>query len=225
MAILQRFNDIIQSNINALLDKLEDPAKMVDQYIINVSEDLAEVKKETATVLAEEARNKKLLDENLENIEKYNKLAEKAVLAGNDEDAVKFLAEVSKLEGLTADLQQTYDISKANSEKMKQLHDKLANDLADLKQRKSAVKAKVAAAEAMEKVNKYSEAKDKYGRGVGAFARMEEKADRMLAEQEAMNTLNAGPDDSIENLEAKYGAGSDNDVNDRLAALKAKLGK
>ena len=44
MSILSRFNDIIKANINALLDKAEDPAKMIDQYLREMTDDLAEVK-------------------------------------------------------------------------------------------------------------------------------------------------------------------------------------
>ena len=41
MAILKRFGDIMRANINALLDKAEDPAKMVDQMLLDLNEDLA----------------------------------------------------------------------------------------------------------------------------------------------------------------------------------------
>ena len=51
MGILQRFKDIMASNINALLDKAEDPEKMIDQTLRNLTKDLAEVKKETAAVM------------------------------------------------------------------------------------------------------------------------------------------------------------------------------
>ena len=54
--ILDRFSTIIKSNINALLDKAEDPAKMIDQYLLDLRENLAEVKRETAGVMAEESR-------------------------------------------------------------------------------------------------------------------------------------------------------------------------
>ena len=54
MGILQRFKDIMASNINALLDKAEDPEKMIDQTLRNLTKDLAEVKKETAAVMADE---------------------------------------------------------------------------------------------------------------------------------------------------------------------------
>ena len=52
MGILKRFKDIMSSNINALLDKAEDPEKMIDQYLRDLQEDLRKVKSETATVMA-----------------------------------------------------------------------------------------------------------------------------------------------------------------------------
>ena len=63
MSILKRFSDIMSANINALLDKCEDPAKMVDQILRNLNDDLGKVKAETASIMAEEARAKRELDE------------------------------------------------------------------------------------------------------------------------------------------------------------------
>lgn len=45
MGILSRFSDIMKANINDMLDKCEDPSKMVDQTLRELKEDLAEVKK------------------------------------------------------------------------------------------------------------------------------------------------------------------------------------
>ena len=56
--ILSRFKDIMSSNINALLDKVEDPMKMIDQYLRNLESDLGKVKAETAAVMAEETKSK-----------------------------------------------------------------------------------------------------------------------------------------------------------------------
>ena len=53
MGILTRFKDIMSANINALLDKCEDPEKMIDQYMRNLESDLGKVKAETASVMAE----------------------------------------------------------------------------------------------------------------------------------------------------------------------------
>ena len=87
MGILARFKDIMSANINALLDKCEDPAKMIDEYMRQLTEELADVKKETAGVMAEEKRTKRMLDENNEQIEKYDAMARKALAAGNEDDA------------------------------------------------------------------------------------------------------------------------------------------
>ena len=56
MGIISRFKDIMSANINALLDKMEDPEKMVDQYLRNLESDLGKVKQETASVMADEQR-------------------------------------------------------------------------------------------------------------------------------------------------------------------------
>ena len=84
MAILERFADIIKANINDLLDKCEDPAKMIDQYLRDLTEDLAEVKKETAAVMAEETRTRRMLEENTAEVKRYEELAKKALTAGNE---------------------------------------------------------------------------------------------------------------------------------------------
>ena len=50
---------------------MEDPSKMIDQYLTDMMEDLAEVKRETAGVMAEEARTKRMVDENEAEVDKY----------------------------------------------------------------------------------------------------------------------------------------------------------
>ncbi|MCD8131750.1 MAG: PspA/IM30 family protein [Lachnospiraceae bacterium] len=226
MSILSRFNDIIKSNINAILDKYEDPSKLVDQYLIDLSKDLAEVKEETATVMAEEKRCKKALDENQKEMDKYVQLARKALEAGNEEDARVFLASKQKLAAQQESLQASYDAAKLNSQKMRQLHDKLTDDIQTLKTRKESIKSKVSVAKTQEKVNKYAESADKYNSTLGAFSRMEEKADQMLNKATAMGELNeaAGYDKAAE-LEKKYRFDEHSaSVESDLAALKEELG-
>ena len=82
MGILTRFKDIMSANINALLDKCEDPEKMIDQYMRNLESDLGKVKAETASVMAEETRCKRELDECTADVAKYQSYAEKALKAG-----------------------------------------------------------------------------------------------------------------------------------------------
>ena len=113
MGILKRFKDIMASNINALLDKAEDPEKMIDQCLRDLNSDLGKVKAETAAVMADEQRAKRELDECMAEITKMQTYAEKAVLAGNDADAKSFLTKKTELANTQAGLQQAYDLAAA----------------------------------------------------------------------------------------------------------------
>ena len=225
MAILERFGDIIKANINDLLDKCEDPAKMIDQYLRDLTESLAEVKKETAGVMAEETRAKRMLDENAAEIEKYDGLARKALTAGNEGDAKVFLSKKQSLVEKSASLQATYDAAHANAQKMRQMHDKLVSDIEELNGHREMVKAKMAVAKTQEKVHKVASSTDKAAGAMDAFARMERKADQMLDQANAMAELSAAPKDEAAELEAKYAAqGSSSAVDAELAKLKAEMG-
>ena len=225
MGILSRFGDIISSNVNALLDKAEDPAKMVDEYLRKANKDLAEVKTETAGVMAEESRTKRLADDNKAEADKYAGLAQKALLAGNEDDARVFLVKKQELESIGAGLQTAYAAAHENAVKMRELHDKLVKDINGLNARRQSIKAKVAVANTQQRVNKMGATADKLQGSLGAFARMEEKADRMLDEANAMSELNSQAVDEAQALEMKYkGADVNASVEDELAAMKAKLG-
>ena len=223
VGILSRFKDIMSANINALLDKAEDPEKMIDQTLRNLNNDLAKVKEETAAVMADEARAKRNLDEVNSEIARMQAYAEKAVLAGNDADAAKFLTEKSKLVAKQQTLQQVYDVSAANAMKMRQMHDKLVTDIADLESRKDAIKAKIRLAKAQQDINKVTSKVDSSS-SFAAFQRMEDKADAMLdmaAAEAELNSTTAASE--VDSLSAKYDAAPDAGVQDELAALKAKL--
>lgn len=227
MGIIQRFSDIMSANINALLDRAEDPSKMIDQYLRNLQKDLEDVKEETAAVMAEEKRCERELKECNAEIAKLQSYAEKAILAGNDNDAKQFLMKKTALVEKQAGLQQAYEAAAANSSKMKQMYDKLCSDISTLNARKDAIKAKVAVAKTQEKINKIGSSMQGAARNLSAFDRMEAKANQMLDKANAMAELNssAASDSGVEDLMSKYDAQPSVAVEDELAALKAKLGK
>ena len=92
MGIMTRFKDIMAANFNALLDRCEDPEKMIDQYLRNLEQDFAKVKAETASIMAEEKSAKRKLDECESEMNKMAEYAKKAVAAGNDNEARTFLS-------------------------------------------------------------------------------------------------------------------------------------
>lgn len=222
MSILSRFKDIMSANINALLDKCEDPAKMIDQYLRQLKEDLAEVKQETAAVMAEEKRTKRLVDDNAAEIAKYTDLAKKALTAGNEGDAKVFITKKQELEAHQADLEKTYALAHANAEKMREMHDKLTGDIQELEQRRLNVNAKMSVAKTQDKLNKINDSMKSAAGSMEAFERMEAKADRLLDEANSMAELNEEPKDSAEEIAKKYDKNSS--VDDELAKMKAELG-
>lgn len=221
MAILSRFKSVMESNINALLDKLEDPRKMIDQMLRDALEDLAEVKKDTAAVMAEEKRCKRLLDGILDDIAKYEKLAMKAIQSGSDADATVFLQEKTRVSANLAGAQATYDAAYQNATKMRQMHDKLTSDINDLRARKESIKATMSVAETQKKINAMGGANAQAN--LSKFNDYAAKAQQMLDQAEAEAALNAQPVREADALEAKYGT-QDGAVADELAALKAKMG-
>lgn len=225
MGIISRFKDIMAANINALLDKAEDPEKMIDQYLRNLESDLAKVKQETASVMAEETKTKRQLDECTEEIAKMQAYAEKAVLAGNDEDAKKFLMKKNDLVVKQASLQETYKLAADNAAKMRQMHDKLVSDISQLDARRDALKAKIAVAKTQETINKIGSSVNGAADSLSAFDKLEAKVNRKLDEANAMAELNNSGVNEVNDLERKYGAYTTSEVDDELAALKAKVGQ
>lgn len=226
-SILKRFKDIMAANINQLLDKAEDPEKMIDQYLRDMENDLGRVKAETAAVMAEATKANRQLEELKEEISKMEKYAEKALIAGNEADAKTFLERKAQLSKDLAYREMMAANADANAQKMKEMHDKLARDIDELNDRKASIKAKVAAAKAQEKINDLTE---KVGNidtsgSEAAFDRMEEKANKMLDEANARAELNeSAAHQTVKDLQAKYDTESNPDVDSELEALKAKLG-
>lgn len=224
MSMLSRFADIISANINALLDKAEDPAKMIDHYLLKAKEDLAKVKEETAAIMAEEAKCKRLMDDAQDEVDKYEKLAMKALKAGNEGDARQLIERKQALEKSLIAATNNYTLAKANADKMRQMYEKLSNDVQNLQQRRANIKATVAVAKTQERINQ-STAKAESAKGsLAAFDRMEEKAQQMLDQANAEAELNGLATPSTITLEEKYSESSEAMVEDELARMKAELG-
>lgn len=221
--IFERIGDILSANINAMLDKAEDPGKMVDQYLRNAKEDLAEVRANTAAVMAEEKRCKRIVDETQAEVNELMAYAEKAVMAGNDADATTFLTKKQQAETRLAEAQRTYVTAKSHADQMRAAHNKLVSDIEALEARKANIKATAAVAKTQKTINKMTAGAAGASGALEAFDRMADKAQAQLdaAQAEAELVGNAG--DSTEDLKAKYDGVASPSVAAELAALKAKM--
>lgn len=218
MGILSRFKDIMTSNINALLDKAEDPAKMIDQYLRDLEDNLAKVKSETTGVIADEKRNERELQNAKEQIEKFTLYAKKALEAGNEEDARKFLEKKSQFP--IELLEKNYLTAKENSKQMREMHDKLVSDIETLHQKKNMLKSKLAVAKTREKLNSMTASSNSKAK-LDAFSKMEDKVNEMFDKASAMEELNK---DSIDDLVSKYETTNNPEIDKELEDLKKSLG-
>ena len=225
MSMLQRFKDIMSSNINALLDKAEDPEKMIDQMIRNLQSDLGKVKSETATVMAEEARLNRQLTELKAEEEKMITYAKKALQAGSDDDAKLFLEKKNSIQNKASEVETRLISARQNSQNMKAMHDKLSSQVADLNARKNEIKAKIQQAKLQEKMNTMTSSVTGAA-SISKFDDIEAKANAMLDKANAMQELNQVNDGGIDDLMSKYDSATDStsSVDDELAALKDSLG-
>jgi phage shock protein A len=174
--------------------------------------------------MADATAAKRKLDECNEEIDKMQNYAQKALAAGNESDARKFLEKKQQLTAKQKGLQEAYDAAQANADKMRQMHDKLERDIATLNERRDAIKAKVQVAKTQEHMNQMMRSVDGSADNMAAFDKWEAKADKMLDKANAMSELNADTD-SVDALAAKYDTpASDTSVDDELAALKAQMG-
>lgn len=231
MGILQRFTDIMSANINSLLTGAEEKnaGKLLEKYLNDARANLEELKSETSAIIADEMAAARRVNANSEEIAKYDRYAEQAVLAGNDEDARKFLDAKSQLTAKKADLENAYQLAKDNSDKMRQMTRKLMDDIASAEGKMVELRAKLSVAEHKEKMDdlmhKVAGRTDMTG-----FENMMEAVQKRIDSVDAKVALNEELADKmdIKKLEEKYSekvAEVSATVEADLAALKARLGK
>lgn len=221
--ILSRCKDILASNVHALLDKCENPEKMLDQELRKAARQLAEVKEATASVMADEKAAQRSYDEALKAAEAEHACAANALKAGDEDAARKFLASEQKIrETRLAMAEKTLAAAKQNTQTMKDAHNKLADDIEWMQGQMNTIKGTLKVAKATETVNK---ARGSKADVTSAMTKYGDKAQRMLDEAQAHAELNAPQPDEMSGLREKYGAGaaSDASTDDALAKLKAEL--
>ena len=224
--ILERFKTIMSSNINALLDKMEDPEKMIDQYLRDMEKDLGSVKAETVAVMAQESAAKRKVAECEDEIKKMENYAKKALQAGNEADARMFLEKKESIKIKLESLEKEKMIAVENSLKMREMHDKLTSDIQKLNAKRNEIKAKIKMAKSAQKINSMTSSTGISGK-MDSFNSIEEKVDRMLDEANASIELNSPKKDEVDDLMKKYDSGeseSSSAVDEELERLKKEMG-
>ncbi|MEK5643787.1 phage shock protein A [Paenibacillus rhizosphaerae] len=215
MAIFKRLRDLTMSNINAIIDKAEDPIKMTDQYIRDMTEDLEDAEKAVAAQIAIEKKFKQLYEEQQALVEKRTQQAHTAAQAQNIELARRALEEKKSAEQKMNEYKASYDQNKASADNLRAKLEEMRKQLTEMKNKRETLVARYNAAKAQTEINKAMNGFSTDS-ATNGMKRMEEKMLQMEAQAEASNEMSAkgkSLDDEFEQL------GKDKEVEDELAAL------
>lgn len=221
MSIFKRLRDLTMSNINAIIDKAEDPIKMTDQYIRDMTEDLEDAEKAVAAQIAIEKKFKQLYEEQEALVNKRNQQAHAAAQAGNADLARRALEEKKTVEGKLAEYKTSYDQNKASADNLRDKLEEMRKQLGQMKSKRETLVARYNAAKAQTEINKAMSGFSSDSATAG-LKRMEEKMLQAEAQAEASNEMSKGTkslDDEFEQLSKDQG------VEDELAALMKQYEK
>lgn len=222
-SIFDRIGDIMSSNIHALLDKCENPEKMLDQNMRKAVDDLADLKESAVQLKADQKAAQRAYDNAVAKMQAEHNYAVNALKAGNEDAAQKFLASEARIKEQEVDLaQKNLNAANSNYETVQKAYNKLASDIEFMKNQMNHIKSTMRTAKATEKVAAMKDPSLGYSE---AFSKYSEKAQRMLDEANAKIEMNDEPVDELSALRSQYaGTPVAPDMSDALAALKAECG-
>jgi phage shock protein A len=222
MGILSRIATIIKANINDLLDRAEDPEKVIKEALIEMNESLKEAKVQVAKAIRDKKKLEQQYQENMELVEKWEKRAMIALEKGEEELAREALKKKKMYETLATNFKEQLEEQEKIVEKLKTSLAGLEAKIEEAKRKKDILLARKKRAEAKKKISEtMSSVSD---RSVfSTFERMEEKISDLEARADAESELASWEEEST--LEDKFESLEKDDVDEELEALKRKLGK
>lgn len=218
MGIFSRLTDIVNSNINNLLDKAEDPAKMVRLIIQEMEDTLVEVRSSSAKTLADKKELQRQAKRFEQDTNLWQEKAELALSKGREDLARAALLEKKKCQEAASTLQEELDHVDDHLSKLQQEITQLQDKLADAKARQKAILMREKTVSSRIKVKQKIHS-EKVNDALHRFEHYERKIDDLEAQVESYDLGGKSLSDEISDLE------SDEQIDDELAELKAKLNK
>lgn len=220
MSIFDRFNRVVKSNLNSLVDSAEDPGKMIDQTLTEMDGEVKRARADLVTQLGTAKRLEKKVAEANEEVTSWENKAVLALRAGDEDLAREALKMKHKAKANADNLQRQTDGAAAAATKLQDSIADAERRVEDLKARKASLVAQVRTARAAPKA-------DGLGGGsasLGGIEHLTSRIDQLEAEVEVSAALEdperAAVDARFRALERATGGAA---VEDDLAALKRKL--
>jgi len=221
MGLFSRLGTLIRSNINELINKSEDPEKMLNQVLVDMKAQLVEAKKQVAVAIADEKRVKKQYEQEANKAAEWERKAMLAVKAGDDALARAALARKHEHGEVAETLKQQWEAQKQSVEQLKGALRGLDNKIEEAKRKRNILVSRQKRAEAQRTINETLSNINSTS-AFDTFERMSDRVTQIEAEAEAVAEIGGAlPEATLESqfkaLEASSG------VDDDLSALKSKM--
>lgn len=216
MGIFSRFSDIVNSNINALLDKAEDPEKMVRLIIQEMEDTLVEVRSTSAKTIAEKKELQRVVNRLEEEVVDWQAKAELALAKNRDDLARSALIEKQKSADQAASVAADIVNLDAHVSKLQDEVAQLQEKLADAKARQKSMLMRQKTVASRLEVKKSLDS-NRLNDAMYKFERYEQKIDSLEAQVESYDLGKKTLRDEFAELAAQ------DKIDAELSALKAKL--
>ncbi|WP_414548132.1 PspA/IM30 family protein [Anabaena sp. CCY 0017] len=216
MGLFDRIRRVVSSNLNDLVNKAEDPEKMLEQAILEMQEDLVQLRQGVAQAIAAQKRTEKQYNDAQNEINKWQRNAQLALQKGDENLARQALERKKTFTDTGLALKTSLDQQTTQCETLKRNLIQLESKISEAKTKKEMLKARITSAKAQEQLEGMVRGMNSSS-AMSAFERMEEKV--MMQEARAQ----AGAELTGNDLESQFAQLEGSDVDDELAAMKAGM--
>jgi phage shock protein A len=216
VGLLDRVSTLVRANLNDLLDRAEDPEKVIKQLLIDMNNQLIQVKTQVAAAIADERRLQARYQEAQHNADDWQRKAELAIDKGEDDLAKQALQRRNTYAQTSTGLEEQWQAQSAQVQTLKDGLRQLQNKIEEAEAKKELLIARSRSAKAQEQMHRTLGSIQSVG-GLSQFERMERRVEEQEARAQAYTDL------STDTLDQKFAAlETESEVDRQLRELKEK---
>lgn len=217
MGLFDRVGRVVRANLNSLVNQAEDPEKILEQAVVDMQNDLIQIRQAVAQAIATQKRTERQASQAQSMADEWYNRAQLALQKSDETLAREALTRRQSYQDTAKALRTQIEQQTSVVAQLKQNMVMLESKLSEARTKKDMFIARARSAKASQQLN---EMLNRVGTNsaMAAFDRMEERVLQLEANSEAIAELNSG-----DPLEKQFKALESGSVDDELVALKAKL--